>query len=269
MKDLPRVISAIVLLGILFLAVSFKKEGVFVLVSLFTLVALYEIVANLFKLSFVKRVLSILFFGLLTWGLIFLTEASRVDKSLVPICAVALNIILIVYLCQDSDMRAASRYVNRLFLLPALFMSSYLVSYAVLLNRVDWLYSIGLILVITYGMDTGAWFFGKNFGKNKLAPKVSPNKTVEGLIGGMLFSAFLSSLFLMYLNKEMTLLKFLLFLVFAGLSHIGDLCQSKIKREVNIKDSGRLIPGHGGVFDRVDSLYFIGPFYVIAQNLFL
>ena len=156
-----------------------------------------------------------------------------------------------------------------MFFLPVLFISFYFVSYFSLLSHSNWLNAIGLILTITYGMDTGAWFFGKNFGKTKLAPKISPNKTVEGLIGGMGFSAILSSLFLWYIGKEITVLKVLLFLLFSGLSHLGDLCQSKIKREVEVKDSGNLIPGHGGVFDRVDSLYFIGPFYVLALNLFL
>jgi phosphatidate cytidylyltransferase len=110
-------------------------------------------------------------------------------------------------------------------------------------------------------MDTGAWFFGKNFGKHKLWPAVSPNKTIEGAVGGCLLSGGLGSL-VWYLNFDTMSAKMFLILCALGiLSHIGDLIQSKLKRQFEIKDSSSLIPGHGGVYDRFDSLMFVAPFY--------
>ncbi len=113
-------------------------------------------------------------------------------------------------------------------------------------------------------MDTGAWFFGKNFGKNKLWPAVSPKKTVEGLIGGMIVAAVCSTVFW---NAAFPVFHWYYALIFAfcGLiSQVGDLVQSKLKREFEIKDSSNLIPGHGGVYDRIDSLIFLSPFFVIV-----
>ena len=136
-------------------------------------------------------------------------------------------------------------------------------------------------LSITASMDTGAWFFGKNFGKRKLWESVSPKKTVEGFIGGIFVSSICgSTYFHLVLRKSITFLDtisnitseltstYILILslscaTLAIISHLGDLFQSKIKREFNIKDSSSLIPGHGGVYDRIDSLIFIMPFYLL------
>lgn len=117
------------------------------------------------------------------------------------------------------------------------------------------------ILSIVWIGDTGAYFIGSNFGKHKLYPAVSPGKTIEGAIGSLIFS-IISSLFLKrYLVPE---LKFnhavLLGLVISFLSQFGDLSESLIKRKAGVKDSGNLFPGHGGMFDRIDSLLFTIPF---------
>ena len=100
---------------------------------------------------------------------------------------------------------------------------------------------------MTYGMDTGGWFLGKNFGKRKLSPTISPNKTIEGLVGGALFSGILTCIYLNYLGIKISLTIFIGLSTMAAMTHLGDLAQSKLKREVKIKDSSNLIPGHGGV----------------------
>jgi len=117
-------------------------------------------------------------------------------------------------------------------------------------------------------MDTGAWFFGKKFGKNKLWPSVSPNKTVEGLIGGMILSGLLGGICFHLLYNQFSISLFFLFCFLGLLAQLGDLLQSKMKRQVGIKDSSNLIPGHGGVFDRVDSLFFLTPFFLAFFTLY-
>lgn len=120
-------------------------------------------------------------------------------------------------------------------------------------------YGILVLLIFTtsFGTDTFAYFFGKFFGKKKLT-KISPSKTVVGALGGITGGTLLSLLF-WHFNGDITLLIVLAFLVITILSEIGDLAASVIKRHLNIKDYGTLIPGHGGILDRFDSVIFTAP----------
>lgn len=111
------------------------------------------------------------------------------------------------------------------------------------------------VMVLVWGADSGAYAFGRLFGKHKLAPKVSPGKTWEGAIGGLLTSAVIAFLFSHFVDLPVALNTLLICSVIAVIASVfGDLTESMFKRESGIKDSSRLIPGHGGVLDRVDSL---------------
>lgn len=111
------------------------------------------------------------------------------------------------------------------------------------------------VMFLVWGADSGAFMFGKLFGKHKLAPKVSPGKTWEGFFGGLLTSALLSWLFSVSAPLDIPLGTLLLCSIVAALASVlGDLTESMFKREAGIKDSGSLIPGHGGILDRIDSL---------------
>lgn len=119
-----------------------------------------------------------------------------------------------------------------------------------------------IILVgITAGSDSGAYYSGKKFGKHKLSPHVSPNKTVEGAAGGVicafLVAVLLASLLLDQVNW-LVLLGASILLVSVGI--VGDLCESMVKRGTDTKDSGRILLGHGGLLDRIDSLLLAAPF---------
>ncbi|RRW39002.1 phosphatidate cytidylyltransferase [Ectopseudomonas oleovorans] len=112
------------------------------------------------------------------------------------------------------------------------------------------------VMVLVWGADIGAYFSGKTFGKRKLAPKVSPGKSWEGLYGGLAASLLIT--FLVGLQQEWSVTELLLAMAGAAvvvlISVVGDLTESMFKRQSGIKDSSNLLPGHGGVLDRIDSL---------------
>ena len=113
-------------------------------------------------------------------------------------------------------------------------------------------------------MDIGGFIVGCNLKGPKLAPKISPNKTWSGLIGGIVLAMAVSYLYIYLVvrdDKGMHMFFVVLGGLIAAISQIGDLIESAIKRKLGIKDSSSLIPGHGGVFDRIDGLIFAAPFF--------
>ena len=129
---------------------------------------------------------------------------------------------------------------------------------------------IWLLFVSAWATDSFAYFSGMGFGKHKLCPSISPKKTVEGAVGGVLGCVLIDILFLFVISKfnEITLNYInatVLALTASVFSQIGDLVASRIKREYNVKDFGNLIPGHGGILDRFDSALLISPvvFYML------
>lgn len=125
---------------------------------------------------------------------------------------------------------------------------------------------IWLIFIVAFGTDTFAYLAGNLFGKRKLCPKVSPKKTVEGSIGGILGSTILLAIYSIYFNLEPMWKIILLAVICSMIAQLGDLVASKIKRTCGIKDYGSIMPGHGGVLDRFDSIIFTAPviYYYIS-----
>lgn len=118
-----------------------------------------------------------------------------------------------------------------------------------------------LLLSCIWGSDAGAYFVGRAMGKNKLWPAISPNKTIEGAIGGILISMIISFVFAIIFSDQLGLGRALLIgLSCACVGQLGDLVQSAYKRVYGIKDSGSLLPGHGGILDRCDSWIIVFPF---------
>ena len=133
-----------------------------------------------------------------------------------------------------------------------------------------------LIVCFTVFADMGAYFIGVFFGKHKMAPHISPNKTYEGLIGGfgigMLATFIVCVIFKYVLKLEYIRIWYIMLLspLFIALGVLGDLIASYFKRQSNIKDYGSVIPGHGGVMDRLDSFLLVGPaFYLINGMLMI
>jgi phosphatidate cytidylyltransferase len=127
-----------------------------------------------------------------------------------------------------------------------------------------------LVLAITWLQDTSAYFVGRAFGRHKMAPVLSPKKSWEGAAGGFVASALTAVLATAILGLPISYLSATMIGAIAGVAGpLGDLVESLIKRQVGIKDSGQLIPGHGGILDRIDSLLFTAPviYYLILLTL--
>ena len=135
-----------------------------------------------------------------------------------------------------------------------------------LVDRTDYSLMVWLIVITAFGTDIMAYFSGYLLGKHKLCPKISPKKTIEGSIGGILGSVILSGLFGWFFMPDV-LVHCLVIGVLGGIvSQFGDLTASIFKRKMGIKDYGNLIPGHGGILDRFDSVLFTGPmvyYYIV------
>ncbi len=117
--------------------------------------------------------------------------------------------------------------------------------------------------VVTWATDIGAYFAGRRFGRRKLAPSISPNKTVEGLLGGMLAAALFGGVWVLGFGLKWPLL--LLAPLVAVAAQLGDLFESGMKRRAGVKDSGTWLPGHGGVLDRLDGLVPVAVLTAAAQ----
>ena len=125
-------------------------------------------------------------------------------------------------------------------------------------------------LMIVWMADTGAYFAGRRFGRRKLAPRISPNKTVEGLFGGALTATVAGLVFAWIAGAEPADLPWvaLTALITVAAAVVGDLFESLLKRQAGVKDSGNLIPGHGGLLDRMDSVLAALPVFAVCKAVF-
>jgi len=152
-----------------------------------------------------------------------------------------------------------------------LYVGVLLTFVALLKRRADGVHGewVFLTMTLTWFADTGAYFAGRALGRHKLYPAISPGKTVEGAVGGLLGSVLaLVIAKLWYLSGVLAWWDCLALALPAGaLGQVGDLCESMIKRAYGVKDSGVILPGHGGILDRVDALLFSAPYVFFYASL--
>ena len=261
-----RILSALAMIIMVAGSVLLGKIPTLVLWMLVGVLCIDELLINFAK---VMRKSSLYIIIIISFIFLFMTTnvffEAKITRTFFIVMALCFNIFLLYYLfkipIKDEFMKKNSLKNPGLLTAVSLFS---LLSFGMHFETNDWRQIFIQLLIVTFGMDTGAWFFGKNFGKHKLWPEVSPNKTIEGLVGGMCTSAFLGSLCWYSFFGNYRWYYSVIFAICGILAQLGDLVQSKIKREFKIKDSSHLIPGHGGVYDRIDGLIFLSPFFVIV-----
>ena len=130
-------------------------------------------------------------------------------------------------------------------------------------------YIVFSFLALIWISDSAAYVFGVTFGKRPLFKTVSPKKSIEGFVGGLSFAIMLSIIFSFYLSLNITLIQWIILGLLTGCTGtLGDLVQSQFKREAGVKDSGNLLPGHGGLYDRMDSIIFAAPIIYLILTIF-
>lgn len=159
---------------------------------------------------------------------------------------------------SQNDTQSLSSY----FILPAgLLYVPAMLQFVLHFQRLE----ILLVLLAAFLSDTGAFYAGSRFGKRKLWPRVSPKKTWEGSLGGMLACTSVTILLVLIFGSASLLAAAALGIVLNIAAQFGDLMESAAKRSMGVKDSGKLLPGHGGLLDRIDGLLFVVPVYAAAR----
>jgi len=243
---MSRIFSAAIML-IIFLSSMFLFSGRFFsfVIYIVSLLALYEWSKLLHFKSHEKNIflaISLFFIYLIDNHLSYDDARSiLIGASIFWICIAPLFLIYKIHLKNFF----LSSLIGWMLVMPLIISLNYLIQLS------PW--AVLLVLTTIWLADSGAYFFGKQFGKRKLAPSISPGKTWEGFIGA-LFVISLFSITLTYFGFVNSYASILFFNLILLLSVEGDLFESFIKRMAKVKDSGDLIPGHGGVLDRIDSL---------------
>jgi len=249
-----RVISAIVALIIVIPLIIIGGYAYYVGVGILSIIAYNEIVSVREKEKKIHPFVKIL--TLATYLCIVMSSAVGGDSFNIDYRLFILDLFvcllpLIVFDRKDYDAEDALVLVAITMFLGISF------NFLIIIRNINILYLIYVVL-ITIMSDTFAHFFGTKIGKNKLCPKVSPNKTVEGMVGGVFFGTFIGSVFFLTFINTMAN-SFYVIIISMALSLIaefGDLVFSAIKRRYDVKDYGNIMPGHGGVLDRLDSILF-------------
>ena len=256
-----RVLSAVVFVPIIFASIWFGNPWFSIVVAVAALLGVIEFYAMVAH----KGWQPLTFFGTL-WTLFFIfnayyahsysSESTWLLVTLVLVTsAVALSLLWVLFLRSPGE-KVLITWTSSL---TGIFYLGWLLSYWVLIMVFygrDW---VLLALFSTFAVDTTAYFVGRALGRHKMAPTISPGKTWEGAVGGLVGAivavialAFLLDIDISY--SEMVILGFLI----AVFAQLGDLAESKLKRSMGVKEAGNLIPGHGGILDRLDSIVFTG-----------
>jgi phosphatidate cytidylyltransferase len=249
--------TGVIAVPILIGSIAYGPEGMFTLLIIFaTLVGMTEYNTIVFGTGFRWEKAETIVVALL-----ILIAAAVEDRALLTtVLSFAVIVILMLNLLRIDeaglDMIRVGKVIVGIMYIPLLM------SHFILMRQtpagVHWIF---FILVIAFSGDIAAYYVGSKIGKRKLLPKVSPGKTVEGTIGLVVGSIAGALLYRQFFFPVLTVPHaVILGLVGSIIGQLGDLCESALKRTAGVKDSGVMLPGHGGILDRLDCLMFIIPF---------
>ena len=257
-----RVITALWSIPLLIAIIWFDKP-----LPWFTiLVAIWGLLATLefYRMVAVSKAPALTSIGLI-WTLLFILSPHFDYDFLIPLLltsAVVLSLILLVFRRQKEG-----AFIDWVWTMAGILYVGWLLSHLVAL-RLDggrnWIF---LALFTTFGSDTAAFFIGRAIGRHRLAPRISPAKTWEGAIAGVFGAIIVSLVIVSILDLSLGYGQAILLGILVSIfGQLGDLVESILKRNMEVKESGKLMPGHGGMLDRMDSVVFAG---VVVYYFFL
>ncbi|MEU4928423.1 phosphatidate cytidylyltransferase [Streptomyces yokosukanensis] len=264
-RDLSAAIGVGVGLGVVIIASLFVYKAVFVgVVAVAVVVGLWELTSRLRERKGIKAPLVPLAVGgaaMVVAGYVRGAEGAWVAMALTTLA------VLVWRMTESPEdyLKDVTAGVFAAFYVP--FLATFV---AMMLTAQDGPWRVLTFLLLTVVSDTGAYAVGWRFGKHKLAPRISPGKTREGLLGAVLFAMVAGALCMQFLIDDGTWWQGLLLgLAVAASATLGDLGESMIKRDLGIKDMGTLLPGHGGIMDRLDSLLPTAPVVWLLMVVFV
>lgn len=265
MKEIyTRALSGAVYVALLVAGILFHQYSFLTIFLLFSTICLWEFQKLIHYKNF-------LLFGILLAGF----YSAHFIKIPLSFIWTMLGITLFVQLLLLKDllfiriipMFEKKKFIVSVFYLISCFFFITLIPFDQLGNYRP-IYILG-ILILIWVNDTFAYLSGKNFGKHKLYEKISPKKTIEGFVGGFI-SCVMAGIAIHYFSNTLSFIHWIIIAIITSVfGTIGDLIQSKFKRQAGVKDSGTIMPGHGGVFDRLDSVLYAAPFvYLYLQIIY-
>lgn len=289
-ETLKRAISGAVYVILLLTSILYSTESFFILFGVFLIIAIYEfchlvqinsVFPILFGISLYAAVTLVSHYNKQTTAFLNRTFQSEFNLNVniqqLDLILLAVTIVVsvkcILFLFYDSIQKisTSSKYLYLLgyITLPFIFITK--ISFGI--KDYNPKIIVGLFILI-WTNDTFAYIVGKSIGKNKLFERISPKKTIEGFLGGILFAVFAGYLISkLYIKakpefSEKSILIWTSIALIAGImGTIGDLIESKFKRIAGVKDSGAIMPGHGGILDRLDSVIFVAPIIFLFYQI--
>lgn len=254
-----RIISGLILMGTLIPIIIFSSKILIALMMIASLVALYEygLLTEIKKGHLVAGII----WGAILWGSV-LADFHPVSFASLTVPVIGL-LVLLDKTAVTTGLTTISLWSIGILYCVVPFVFAYLAFFQSG-HPYDWRLPLGIVM-INYMSDTLAYFSGKYLGKHLFSPSISPKKTWEGVAGGFT-GAWIMGIGMLYFAGEVHWNWLILSAIISIFNQPGDLIESVIKRSVNKKDSGNLIPGHGGILDRVDSLLTIFPIIYFYQT---
>lgn len=266
-ETLTRALSGLLYI-VLLIGSLYNEHAFLILFFLFGVICLKEFMKLIELKSPIPYIIfTILYFIFGYWqtlmnSTIGLDEATRILE--------VITIFVQLFLIKDLfSEKTIPLFESKRFILTTFYLSSAFV-FLILIANYQNVFSPKILLgsfILVWVNDTFAYLVGKSFGKQKLFPRISPKKTVEGFLGGLLF-ACIASYFIANFTKTLDFNNWLILSVIVSvIGTIGDLIESKFKRQAKVKDSGDIMPGHGGLLDRFDSIIFAAPFIYLFLRI--
>ena len=260
---LERTISGIILVIIALITILIGKDVLLATIVIISLIGFYEL-TRVFQLQWK----AFGFIGYIATIVYYVIIRFQWQEYLIVFFIGYLILLMSAYVLTFPKFKSIELMVSYFGFFYVVLMLSYV--YQLRMSR-DGIYLVWLIFICSWGCDTCAYLVGVMFGKHKMAPKLSPKKSIEGGIGGVIGAAILGFIYAYIFKDNISInnptIVFPIVCAIAGIiSQIGDLTASGIKRDYNIKDYSRLIPGHGGILDRFDSVIITAPiiYYLIT-----